>query len=59
MKYKIVKAQQQGTSMALTVPVISDANIKHDYKMIEESFDHDALLTEEDMKKRFGRYGWD
>lgn len=37
---------------------MSDADIKHDRKMIEQSFKSDQLLTEEDMKKRFGKYGW-
>ncbi|PEH04666.1 toxin-antitoxin system, antitoxin component, AbrB family protein [Lactobacillus sp. UMNPBX5] len=26
--------------------------------MIEQSFESDKLLTEEDMKQRFGKYGW-
>ena len=39
-------------------PVVSDADIEHDCKMIEQSFKSDQLLTEEDMKKRFGKYGW-
>ena len=39
-------------------PIVSDADIEHDRKMIEQSFKYDQLLTEEDMEKRFGKYGW-
>lgn len=39
-------------------PIASSADIEHDRRMIEQSFEYDKLLTEEDMKKRFGKYGW-
>ena len=39
-------------------PIVSDADIEHDRKMIEQSFKYDQLLTEEDMEKRFGKYVW-
>lgn len=39
-------------------PVASSTDIEHDRKMIERSFESDKLLTEEDMKQRFGKYGW-
>ena len=39
-------------------PIVNSADIEHDRRMIEESFEDDRLLTEEDMKKRFGKYGW-
>lgn len=38
--------------------VASSTDIEHDRKMIERSFESDKLLTEEDMKQRFGKYGW-
>ena len=37
---------------------IRKADLEHDRKMIEKSFQVDHLLTESDMKKRFGKYGW-
>ena len=37
-------------------PIASSADIER--KMIEQSFEDDKLLTEEDMRKRFGKYGW-
>ena len=39
-------------------PIARSADIEHDRRMIEQSFEYDKLLTEEDMKKRFGKYGW-
>lgn len=39
-------------------PIVSDADREHDRKMIECSFVHDQLLTEEEMKKSFGKFGW-
>ncbi|WP_431815453.1 hypothetical protein [Limosilactobacillus portuensis] len=37
---------------------IRKADLEHDRKMIEKSFQVDHLLTEADMKKQFGKYGW-
>lgn len=38
--------------------IISSADIEHDRHLVEQSFEYDILLTEENMKKRFGKYGW-
>ena len=40
------------------LPIANSADIGHDRKMIEQSFESDKLLTEEDMKQRFVIYGW-
>lgn len=38
--------------------IISSADVEHDRHLVEQSFEYDILLTEENMKKRFGKYGW-
>lgn len=38
--------------------IISSADVEHDRHLVEQSFEYDLLLTEENMKKRFGKYGW-
>lgn len=38
--------------------IISSADVEHDRHPVEQSFEYDILLTEEDMKKRFGKYSW-
>ncbi|MEE8825705.1 toxin-antitoxin system, antitoxin component, AbrB family protein [Lentilactobacillus sunkii] len=40
---------------------LSEQQLQHDRKIIEDAFkdiDEGKLLTEEDMEKRFGKYGW-
>lgn len=39
-------------------PVVNLLDVKHDREMIEQSFKTNTLLTEADMKERFGKYGW-
>ena len=38
--------------------IIRSADVEHDWRLVEQSFEYDLLLNEEDMKKRFGKYGW-
>lgn len=38
--------------------IIRSADVEHDWHLVEQSFEYDLLLNEEDMKKRFGKYGW-
>lgn len=38
--------------------ILSLADVEHDRHLVEQSFEYDILLTEEDMKKRFGKYSW-
>ena len=50
------KLKDDGTIMYS--PIVSSEDIEHDRKMIEASFDSDKLFTPEEMKERFGKYGW-
>lgn len=50
------KLLEDGT--ILYSPTVSQSEIEHDRKMIEESFADDELLTPADMKQLFGKYGW-
>ena len=50
------KLKDDGTIMYS--PIASSEDIEHDRKMIEASFDSDKLFTPEEMKERFGKYGW-
>lgn len=40
------------------VPINNQSEIAHDRKLIERDFENDHLLTESNMEKRFGKYGW-
>lgn len=39
-------------------PIVSKEDIDHDRQMIEEAFANDHLLSPDDMKQRFAKYGW-
>lgn len=54
----LFEPQLLGDGTIQYLPIASSADIEHDRKMIEQSFESDKLLTEEDMKQRFGKYGW-
>lgn len=39
-------------------PVVKNEDIEHDRRIIEKAFASDKLYSEQDMEKRFGKYGW-
>lgn len=39
-------------------PIVKPEDAEHDRKIIEKAFASDKLYSEQDMKKRFGKYGW-
>lgn len=40
------------------IPLGSQTDVEHDRQVIENDFEDDHLLSETDMQKRFGQYGW-
>lgn len=40
------------------VPLAKQSKAEHDRQLVEKAFAYDHLLTEKDMEKRFGKYGW-